>query len=95
MRLEWSARASRDLEHEYQYAKADNGEANAAALLGYIAKAVEHVRMAPMTGRQRHIPGVREYVVQNTALLLFYRVRGDVLRIERVYPSHRRPPKRI
>lgn len=95
MRLEWSARAARDLEHEYQYAKADNGEANAAALLRYIAKAVEHVRLAPLTGRTGRVLGTREYVVQNTALLLFYRVRGDVLRIERVYPAHRRPPKRV
>ena len=37
-------RAARDLEREYEYAKADNGESNAAALLRYIAKAVEHVR---------------------------------------------------
>ena len=62
-------RAARDLEREYQYAKADNGESNAAALLRYIAKAVEHVRLAPLTGRTGRAPGTREYVVQHAAVL--------------------------
>ncbi len=95
MRLEWSALAARDLEREYEYAKKHSGAANAATLMRYVAAAVEHLRDAPLTGRIGRVAGVREYVVQRTALLLFYRVRGDTLRIERVYPAHKRVPRSV
>jgi hypothetical protein len=49
--------------------------------------------MVPLAGRAGRVANTREYVVQRTKLLLIYRVRGDALRIERVYPAHRRAPK--
>ncbi len=93
MRLEWSLRAARDLEREYEYAAKHSNPQNAAALMGYIVSAVEHLRMVPQAGRAGRVANTREYVVQRTKLLLIYRVRGDALRIERVYPAHRRAPK--
>ena len=94
MKVIWSRRAIRHLEHVRDYIAADNPDA-AARVAEHILRAVELLAEQPHIGRPGRVTGTRELVVPGTPYLIPYRVRRDRLELIALYHGRQKWPKRL
>jgi addiction module RelE/StbE family toxin len=87
MKIVWSPRAIRHLEHLRAYVERDSKQ-NAALVAGRILKAVDLLQDHPQMGRPGRVLGTRELDIPDTTYIIPYRVRGD--RLELIAVFHRR-----
>jgi plasmid stabilization system protein ParE len=82
-RLEWSARAGRDLFDAWTYISEDSFAA-ADAVEQRIITAAERLLRYPALGRRGRVAGTRELPVARTSFTIIYRVRRRTLSVVRV-----------
>jgi toxin ParE1/3/4 len=78
MKIDWSRRAIRHLDHLREYIERDS-EKDAALTAGRILKAVDLPESHTEIGRPGRVLGTRELVVPDTSYIIPYRVRRDCL----------------
>jgi addiction module RelE/StbE family toxin len=83
MRLEWSPFAQADRDAIFDYIEADSPQ-SAVAVDERIREQVERLARFPESGRPGRIEGTRELVIDQTPLIVAYRIRGNTVRILRV-----------
>ena len=91
MRLEWSARADRDLFDAWLYIATDSLPA-ADAVARRIIEAAEQLPSYPKLGRPGRVAGTRELPVGRTPFTLIYRLRTSRVSIARVLHQRRKYP---
>jgi len=82
-RLEWSARAGRDLFDAWSYISAESLDA-ADAVEQRIVAAAERLLKYPALGRLGRVAGTRELPVSRTSFTIVYRVSRRGLSVVRV-----------
>ena len=90
-RLEWSARADRDLFDAWLYVAADSIPA-AETVAHRIIEAAEQLPSYPRLGRAGRVSGTRELPVGRTSFTLIYRLRTNRVSIARVLHQRRKYP---
>ena len=90
-RLEWSARAGRDLFDAWLYIAADSVPA-AETVARRIIDAAEQLPTYPKLGRPGRVAGTRELPVGRTPFTLIYRLRTVSVAIARVLHQRRKYP---
>jgi plasmid stabilization system protein ParE len=90
-RLEWSARADRDLFDAWLFIAVDS-PSTAEVVAGRIVDAAEQLPRYPLLGRPGRVTGTRELPVGRTPFTLIYRLRGNRVSIARVLHQRRRYP---
>ncbi len=91
MKIVWSRKAVRHLEHVREFIARDNPKAAREVALR-ILEAVDLLSSQPNMGRPGRIPGTRELVVPRTPYVMPYRVRGERIEIIAVFHGHQRWP---
>ena len=94
MKIVWSPRAIRHLEHLRAYVERDS-EQNAALVAGRILKAVDLLQDHPQMGRPGRVLGTRELVIPDTPYIIPYRVRSDRLELIAVFQGRQKWPLKI
>jgi addiction module RelE/StbE family toxin len=94
MKIVWSPRAIRHLEHLRAYVERDS-EQNAALVAGRILKAVDLLQDHPQLGRPGRVLGTRELVIPDTPYIIPYRVRGDRLELIAVFHGRQKWPLKM
>jgi addiction module RelE/StbE family toxin len=94
MKIVWSPRAIRHLEHLRAYVERDS-EQNAALVAGRILKAVDLLQGHPQLGRPGRMVGTRELVIPDTPYIIPYRVRGDRLELIAVFHGRQKWPLKM
>ena len=94
MKIVWSPRAIRHLEHLRAYVERDS-EQNAALVAGRILKAVDLLQDHPQMGRPGRVLGTRELVIPDTPYIIPYRVRGDRLELIAVFHGRQKWPLKM
>jgi toxin ParE1/3/4 len=94
MKIVWSPRAIRHLEHLRAYVERDS-EQNAALVAGRILKAVDLRQDHPQRGRPGRVLGTRELVIPDTPYIIPYRVRGDRLELIAVFHGRQKWPLKM
>ena len=90
-RLEWSARAGRDLFDAWLYIAADSVPA-AETVARRIIDAAEQLPTYPKLGRPGRIAGTRELPVGRTPFTLIYRSGGTQIFVARVLHQRKKYP---
>ena len=90
-RLEWSARADRDLFDAWLYIAVDSFPA-AEVVARRIIEGAEQLPYFPKLGRLGRIAGTREMPVGRTPFTLIYRLRSSHVSIARVLHQRRKYP---
>ena len=90
-RLEWSARADRDLFDAWLYIAADSIQA-ADSVARRITESAERLILFARMGRSGRVTGTRELPVARTPFTLIYRIRGSRVSIARVLHQRRKYP---
>ena len=90
-RLEWSARADRDLFDAWLHIAADSIPA-ADTVSRRITESAARLVDYPRIGRPGRIAGTRELPVTRTQFTLIYRIRGSRVSIARVLHQRRKYP---
>jgi toxin ParE1/3/4 len=91
MKLDWSARASADLDEIETYLEIYNLDA-AIATIDRLTDAVEALHEFPSMGRIGQVADTRELVVTGTSYFIVYRVRRDDIDIVAVMHAMRQYP---
>jgi addiction module RelE/StbE family toxin len=94
MKIVWSPRAIRHLEHLRAYVERDL-EQNAALVAGRILKAVDLLQDHLQMGRPGRVLGTRELVIPDTPYIIPYRVRGDRLELIAVFHGRQKWPLKM
>lgn len=94
MKIVWFKQAIRDLEMARDYIIQDNPQA-AQQVVQRIRDMVLLLGEQPGMGRLGRVPDTRELVVDKTAFILPYRVRGERIEILRVFHAARQWPQRL
>jgi addiction module RelE/StbE family toxin len=94
MKVVWSRRAIRHLEHLREYIERES-EQNAALVAGRILKAVDLLESHPEIGRPGRVLGTRELVVSDTHYMIPYRVRRDCLELIAVFHGRQKWPLKM
>lgn len=90
-RLDWSARADRDLFDAWLYIAADSIPA-AEKVARRIIDAAEQLSPFPRIGRPGRVAGTRELPIARTQFTLIYRVSRNRISIARVLHQRRKYP---
>ena len=90
-RLEWSARADRDLFDAWLYIAADSVPV-AETVARRIIEAAEQLPSYTKLGRPRRVAGTRELPVGRTPFTLIYRLQAGRVSIARVLHQRRKYP---
>ena len=90
-RLEWSARADRDLFDAWAFIAAES-VASADAVEARLVGSAERLIDYPMLGKIGRVPGTRELPVGHTSFTLIYRVRRAKVLIARILHQRRKYP---
>ena len=94
MKIVWSPRAIRHLEHLRAYVERDL-EQNAALVAGRILKAVDLLQDHLQMGRPGRVLGTRELVIPDTPYIIPYRVRVDRLELIAVFHGRQKWPLKM
>ena len=92
MRVVWTQRAVRSLEHAFEYIATDNPVA-ALELLNRIRQIAEMLGEQPYMGRAGRHPDTRELVVSRTAFIVSYQIYDTHIEILAVIHTARRWPE--
>ncbi|MHB8880509.1 MAG: type II toxin-antitoxin system RelE/ParE family toxin [Thermodesulfovibrionales bacterium] len=84
MRIQWSQKAGKDLEHIEAYISQDSPRAAIKVILDVITS-VEQLRAFPALGKAGRVAGTRELVVSGKPYVIPYRIRNNVVEILRVF----------
>lgn len=90
-RLEWSARAARDL-LAIEAFYAEYSQATADRVIAEIRRNALQLEIHPQLGRRGPVPGTRELVVIKYPFLLVYKIVGRRVRIGRVLHQRQKYP---
>ena len=93
MRVRWLRKALRNFDDEATYIAADDGSA-ARLVVRRVLDAVSMLAEQPGLGRPGRVPGTRELIVAKTRYIVPYRVRGEAVKILRVFHTSRQLPER-
>jgi len=95
MQIRWLRKALQNLNDEAEFIARENPVA-AQTLVQRVFDAVNHLPDNPALGHVGRIHGTRELIVPNSRLIIPYRVKPRLNRIEilRVFHTSRRLPKR-
>jgi len=86
--LRWTRPALADLIEAQNYIARDNPSA-AEAVAQRVWNAAETLRENPEMGRRGHVPGTREWPVNQTPYLIVYRLKNDAVEILRIWHGRR------
>jgi toxin ParE1/3/4 len=84
MRIRWTEPAARDLTAICDYIKEHDGAEAARKVALRIYEGVGTLSQFPRRGREGRKPGTRELVFPGLPFLAIYRVREDVIEINRI-----------
>jgi toxin ParE1/3/4 len=84
MRIRWTEPAARDLTAICDYIKEHDGPEAARKVALRIYEGVGTLSQFPRRGREGRKPGTRELVFPGLPFLTIYRVREDVIEINRI-----------
>lgn len=91
MKLQWSERALADLAEAAAYARLQSS-ALEQGLLTVLSRGLDHLLLFPDSGKPGRLDGTRELHMPDLPYFIVYQVRGESLRVLRVYHSARRWP---
>jgi len=91
MKIVWSRRAVRHLEHVREFIAKDSPKAAAEIATG-ILDAIDLLPTQPHMGRAGRIPGTRELIIPRTPYIIPYRIRGERIELIGVFHGHQRWP---
>jgi plasmid stabilization system protein ParE len=94
MRIFWSLRAIRHLEHLRNFIASDS-EQSAALVAGRILKAVDLLEDHQEMGRPGRVLGTRELVIPDTPYIIPYRVKGERLELIAVFHGRQKWPAKF
>jgi addiction module RelE/StbE family toxin len=94
LRLVWTERSLGDRRQIYEHIEADDPRA-AIAIDERIEVAARRLLVFPESGRPGRVEDTRELVVARTAIVIPYRVVGDVIRLLRVLHGAREWPEQM
>ncbi len=80
MKLRFDRRALRDLEHIHDYI-APHDRMAAARVILRIERTIKRLLVAPLSGRQGNVAGIRLLVVPGLPYVVAYRVRDETIDI--------------
>lgn len=91
LRIKWTHTALNDLQEAIEYIGEENPAAAKKVALR-VNKAIKLLREMPTLGRKGRFEDLREWVVSETAYIIWYRVRkdDDVIEIIRVFHHSRK-----
>lgn len=92
MRVRWLRQALRNLDREAAYIARDNPR-SAAEMVSHLLNSTSALAHQSHLGRPGRVPGTRELVIARYPYILPYRVRGDAVKILRVFHTARRWPE--
>jgi len=92
MRIRWTEPAARDLTNICDYAEEHDGSEAARRTALRIYEAVSTLAQFPRRGRSDRKPGTRELVFTGLPFLAIYRVRDEVVEIDRILHGARKWP---
>ena len=84
MNLRLSPLAQADLRGIARKVKGDNGAAVAARIAGRITATLRNLERFPELGRPGREPGTRELGVASLPWIVVYRLRSDVIAVDRI-----------
>ena len=84
MRIRWTELAVRDLTGICDYIELDRNAATARRIALALHEAAESLAKFPFRGRQGRKPDTRELVVPSLPYLIVYRVREEIVEIDRI-----------
>ena len=90
MRVEWLAKALKNLEDEASYIALENPKA-ADEFSEAIFASVDKLAQFPTMGREGRVKNTREWAVPNWSYLIPYQIRGDRLQILGVFHTRQQP----
>jgi len=93
MHVRWLRTALRNLDEEAKDIATDDPDA-ARTIVERVLDAGGSVAEQPALGRPGRVPGTCELVVRKTWYIVPYRVKGDVIKVFRVFHASRRLPNR-
>jgi addiction module RelE/StbE family toxin len=94
MKIVWSRRAVRHLEHLRDYIARDSEQA-AALVANRILKTVNLLKDRPGMGRPGRVLGTRELVIPDTPYIIPYRVKGERLELIAVFHGRQKWPAKL
>ena len=89
MRIEWDARAVRDLQEIRAFIAADKPTA-AGHVAEQIMTSVQRLSEFPLMGRQTKYPDIRMLTITGIPYVAYYRLRTDAVEILAVFHGARR-----
>ena len=89
MKIEWLLRAAKDLDDQLDYIEQDSIQA-ADAVAERIQSQAKQLAQFPELGRAGRKRGTRELVISRTSLVVVYRVRPKLERVEVLRVLHAR-----
>ena len=91
MRLRLTRRAATQIERALEYVEAESPQ-SANRMRERIATLFLLLAQHPYAGQPTDVPGVRRLYVSPYPYLIFYRVTGDEVVVQRLRHTSRRPP---
>jgi plasmid stabilization system protein ParE len=92
MRIRWTVPAVRDLAGICDYIEVRSGPKVAQRIALRIYERIDALILAPYGGRQGRVPGTRELIFSGLPFLAIYRVRDEVIEINRILHGAQRWP---
>ncbi len=92
MRIRWTEPAALDLTRICDYIEKQNGPASARRVALGIHEHIGSLTQFPQLGRPGRKPTTRELVFSELPFLAVYRIRGDVIEINRILHGAQRWP---
>jgi addiction module RelE/StbE family toxin len=94
LRIQWTKRASENLDAIEQYIEKDNPIAAAKTALR-ILTAISLLQEHPELGRPGRVYGTRELVIPQSYYIVPYAIKGDKIQILRVFHTAMQWPKQF
>ncbi|ABF40129.1 Addiction module toxin, RelE/StbE [Candidatus Koribacter versatilis Ellin345] len=90
--IEWTERASSQLDNVHDYIALTNSVDVAAAIRLHIIETLQQLLPFPMSGRAGRVPGTRELVIPKTPFVAVYTVQKTRILVLAVYHGAQRWP---
>ncbi len=95
MRVQWTEKATRDLNHIEEYIREDNPKAAITTVLKIITSAEAQLSRHPAIGKPGRHPQTRELIISDTPYIIPYQITGETVYLLRVIHNSMQWPDKM